>query len=267
MSDHFASWDDVTLELAADLVTEGLDPADHLQLEASTLHDDLEAFELAVAEIALGGLEELEAPPVEVSERLKRSADAWVAASSLYRDDDSVESRIAAPAPKANPWLGAGGWLAAAAMAVAFFALRGGDAPETTPSASALRGTLVAQADDLVRHKWVNTEDPGSAGVSGDVVWSRDLQEGYMVFEGLEPNDPTKEQYQLWVFDNTRFEWEEKPVDGGVFDVDASGKVTIKIDPKLEIREPALFAITIEQPGGVVVSERERLVLISEFSG
>ncbi len=266
MSDHFASWDDVTLELAADLVTEGLDPADHLQLEASTRHDDLEAFEFAVAEIALGGLGGVEAPPAEVSERLKRSADAWVAATSLYQDEDAVESRLAPPAPKANPWVGIGGWLAAAAMAVAFFTLGGGDSSAVTPSNSELRGTLVARADDLVRHDWVNTEDPGSPGVSGDVVWSSDLQEGYMVFEGLEPNDPNKEQYQLWVFDGSRAKWEEKPVDGGVFDVDASGKVTIKIDPKLEIREPGMFAITIEKPGGVVVSERERLVLISELS-
>lgn len=267
MTEHFADWDDLTLELASDLVTEGLEPADHLQLEAQTRHEDLEGFELAVAELAIGGLDEIEAPPLAVSERLKRSAEAWAAAATLNQDDEGVESRIAAPGPRANPWVGAGGWLAAAALAIAFFTLRGGDSPAVTPEAAELRGTLVAQADDLVRHSWVNTEDPGSAGVSGDVVWSRGRQEGYMVFEGLEPNDPTKEQYQLWVFDNTRFKWEEKPVDGGVFDVDASGTVTVKIDPKLEIREPALFAITIEEPGGVVVSERDRLVLVSEIAG
>jgi hypothetical protein len=37
MSANFAGWDDATLDLAVDLVTEGLDPADHLELEAKVL--------------------------------------------------------------------------------------------------------------------------------------------------------------------------------------------------------------------------------------
>jgi anti-sigma-K factor RskA len=93
------------------------------------------------------------------------------------------------------------------------------------------------------------------------VVWSSSQQEGYMRFENLAPNDPAKNQYQLWIFDPTRADWEAKPVDGGVFDVAPDGTSVVPIDPKLDVRETALFAVTLEVPGGVVVSEREHLVL------
>ena len=72
-------------------------------------------------------------------------------------------------------------------------------------------------------------------------------------------NDPTKTQYQLWIFDKTRDD--RFPVDGGVFDVGADGEVIVKISPKLFVNEPVLFAVTVEAPGGVVVSKRERIVV------
>ena len=82
-----------------------------------------------------------------------------------------------------------------------------------------------------------------------------------MRFRGLAPNDPTERQYQLWIFDPSRSDWEAEPVDGGVFDVGAGGEVVVPIDAKLAVAETALFAVTLEVPGGVVVSDRERLVL------
>jgi len=50
-----------------------------------------------------------------------------------------------------------------------------------------------------------------------------------------------------------------------VFDV-TGDEVVVAIDAKLRVREPTLFAITIEKPGGVVVSRRERLVLVAAVS-
>ena len=64
-------------------------------------------------------------------------------------------------------------------------------------------------------------------------------------------------------FKDTRIDWQVTPVDGGVFDVDSSGSVTIPIDAKLKVDSPYLFAITVEKPGGVVVSSRERLALVA----
>jgi|GEM_PF-6982669 len=51
------------------------------------------------------------------------------------------------------------------------------------------------------------------------------------------------------------------PVDGGVFDVTSTGEVIVAITPKLHVDDLAMFAVTIEKPGGVVVSKRERIVV------
>jgi hypothetical protein len=37
--------------------------------------------------------------------------------------------------------------------------------------------------------------------------------------------------------------------------------VIVKIAPKLLVGEAVLFAVTVEAPGGVVVSKRERIVV------
>lgn len=81
-----------------------------------------------------------------------------------------------------------------------------------------------------------------------------------MRLASLPVNDPQRQQYQLWIFDTTRPDWEARPIDGGVFDVRAGGEVVVPIDAKLPIGTPALFAITLEPPGGVVVSSREHLL-------
>ena len=75
------------------------------------------------------------------------------------------------------------------------------------------------------------------------------------------PNDPSQSQYQLWIFDGTR---EKHPVDGGVFDVNEAGEVVIPIDPKLPVGQPTLFAITVERPGGVVVSDQGRIAMVGK---
>jgi hypothetical protein len=33
------------------------------------------------------------------------------------------------------------------------------------------------------------------------------------------------------------------------------------------VREPVMFAVTVEPPGGVVVSNRERIVLVAQMRG
>ncbi|MBK6751223.1 MAG: hypothetical protein IPG67_14780 [Acidobacteria bacterium] len=41
--------------------------------------------------------------------------------------------------------------------------------------------------------------------------------------------------------------------------MDADGDVIIPIDAKLKAKNPAMFAITVEKPGGVVVSDRKKI--------
>ncbi len=91
------------------------------------------------------------------------------------------------------------------------------------------------------------------------MVWSSAQQRGSLRFVGLAPNDPTQYQYQLWIFDNARDQ--AFPVDGGVFDVASAGEVTVPVSAKLRVTEPAIFTVTVEAPGGVVVSKRERIVV------
>jgi len=134
--------------------------------------------------------------------------------------------------------------------------------PAAEPSPAARLAALQTSASNLIRWEATATEDPLAGQASGEFVWSPGRQEGFMVFEGLPANDPSQRQYQLWIFDETR--QAEHPVDGGVFDVDRSGRVVIPIDAAIEVRKPTLFAVTVEAPGGVVVSDREHIVVVGK---
>jgi len=53
-------------------------------------------------------------------------------------------------------------------------------------------------------------------------------------------------------------------VDGGVFDITDDGKVIVPIEAKLPVGAPTLFAITVERPGGVVVSDQGRIAMVGK---
>lgn len=175
-----------------------------------------------------------------------------------------------APVRRSRSW----SWLAvAAALVVAllgwwrlpagtpavghFVAKRVLDAPHARTGLLGLQGTR--------RLDWKATADDDAKGATGDVVWHDGLQQGYMRIGGLRPNDPARSQYQLWIFDAARDD--KYPVDGGVFDVTAEGEVVIPIKARLHVGTPTLFAVTVEPPGGVVVSKRERIVLTAAAGG
>jgi hypothetical protein len=131
---------------------------------------------------------------------------------------------------------------------------------EPTPSQE--RARLLSEADSL-RIDWTATDDEWMAGaeVDGEVVWNNRDQAGVMTFRGMPPNDPGSVQYQLWIFDREQ----QNPIDGGVFDLNAEGELAVRIDPKLGVADPFLFAVTLEKPGGVVVSGREHIVLTASL--
>jgi hypothetical protein len=132
--------------------------------------------------------------------------------------------------------------------------------PPAPPSLAEERAALMAKSDSL-KITLAATKDPGAAGVTGDVVWDPATQRGYMHFTGLAANDPAVHQYQLWIFDGGRDK--RYPVDGGVFDIPANAsEVVIPIRAALMVRKPAAFAVTIEKPGGAVVSGREHVVVL-----
>lgn len=96
--------------------------------------------------------------------------------------------------------------------------------------------------------------------VQGDVVWNDDRQEGYLRFVGLQPNDPAVEQYQVWVIDERGM---EQKVSGGVFNATAQGEVIVPIHPGIDVGRVALFAVTIEEPGGIWVPDLKRRVVVA----
>ncbi len=172
---------------------------------------------------------------------------------------------LSTPATRMNwfPWLLAAACLALAV--VAWWPQRGGRG-ESPTLAEARQQLLAAPGSRTV--SWAQND----LGVTGDIVWNNERQEGYMRFAGLPANDPTDIQYQLWIFDGKRqLHNEFHAVDGGVFDVEKrEGEVIIRITPKLRIFEPALFAITSEPPGGVVKhtdTEKHRILLVAPVEG
>lgn len=257
---------------------EGLDPCERAELDGLlTTSGSLDArgFDRAAAAVHAAALpEKLDEVPAGLRARLSQDAahflqgeefhDRDVAgpatqaqADSEY-DSDPVPAPVTVfdkyPRPSAMAYLG---WVAAAAL-LFLWASTWNRSEFTSTELDMDRASLAARADAVVV-PWSVTDDEGGQGTQGDVVWSDAEQKGYMRFEGLRANDPAREQYQLWIFDAARSE--DHPVDGGVFDVPADGEVIVEIDPKLGVSEASLFAVTLEPPGGVVVSSRERLLL------
>ena len=121
--------------------------------------------------------------------------------------------------------------------------------------------SLIQDEPATKRLEFASASDPYT-GLSGEVIWNDEKQEGYMSLKNLAVNDPTKNQYQLWIVDPER---DELPVDGGVFDItQKDGKSIIPIRNALAINKPVAFVITLEQPGGVVKSKQEVVVALAK---
>ena len=96
--------------------------------------------------------------------------------------------------------------------------------------------------------------------VTGDFVWNEEVGAGYARFVGLDPNDPNIEQYQVWVIDERGL---EQKVSGGVFNVNEEGEVIVPITPGIDVGRIALFAVTVEAPGGTWVPSLERRIVVA----
>jgi hypothetical protein len=282
--------DEATLDLLIKQVTEGLSPAEERELdvldsEAASRYS--RGLERAAAAIALAGTRESEPMPQALRERIEAEARAF------FNEPASKIVPLTRPPPKvsARPsrWAGAGWWAAAACLALAAVGwwrtpvapppvVQAPPAtspslprptgvpptvvPPTAPTPAEERAALIAHAD-AVKVTLGATKDPAAAGASGDVVWDPVKQRGFARFVGLKPNDPRLHQYQLWIFDGARDQ--RYPVDGGVFDVPAdSSEVVIPIRAALLVHDAKAFAVTVEKPGGVVVSDRSHVVALGK---
>ena len=141
------------------------------------------------------------------------------------------------------------------------------DSPQVAEVASVQeQREQLAAKPSVIRRNWTATGEPAAKGATGDVVWDPETQQGYVRFSGLAVNDPRKQQYQLWIFDAAR--GDKYPVDGGVFDIppNAEGEIVVPIQARLPVRDAAMFAVTLERAGGVVVSEREHIVVLAKVA-
>lgn len=267
--------DEAMVDLLIKQVTEGLSPDEQRALDvldSGVASAHLREFERAAAAVALAGGAHQERLPPGLAERVARQADDHFAALAAAAggkvvDLAAVRSAAAAPrTPRAASHGGAYGWFAAAACSVlAVLAWnRPPPPPAVPPTAAAQRAALLANPGSL-KITLGATKDPAAAGVTGDVVWDPVTQRGFAHFAGLAPNDPALRQYQLWIFDAGRDK--RYPVDGGVFDIPASAtEVVIPIHAALPIMSAKAFAVTVEKPGGVVVSGLEHVVALGAAS-
>jgi hypothetical protein len=178
--------------------------------------------------------------------------------SSAEQGGGPVNPAKSAPKPgRAREWFA---WFSAAAAFLLALTLWQGNSGQSTRTAAELRQQLLQSTDSLIRVSWTDGKTPFEQQVGGEVVWDNETQRGVMTFKNMPVNDPSKEQYQLWIIDPQR---DENPIDGGVFDITDEGEVVVEINAKLKVIKPVAFAITIEQPGGVVVSSQERLPLLA----
>lgn len=225
--------------------------------QLGAMEQDVFAAELAAASVIAAAVRG-EALPAALRARIEAGANL------PPQRPAAIPSTVVKPVvsrPKRDYWRSAG-WLAAAAcftLALVFL-LRPWTRPP--PSLATARAELIATAHDAQVISWTATNDPSGKGTRGDVVWSNAAQRGYMRFSGLSQNDPAATQYQLWIFDAAQDE--KYPIDGGVFDISSGGQVIVPIHAKINVTSPTLFAVTVEKPGGVVVSKRERIVVTAK---
>ncbi len=120
------------------------------------------------------------------------------------------------------------------------------------------------EVPNTVRVAWQPFDLPDAPAeqqlVQGDVVWNNELQQGYLRFEGLAVNDPEIEQYQVWVIDERGM---EQKVSGGVFNATADGEIFVPIEPGIDVGRVAVFAVTVEDPGGTWVPDLSRRVVVA----
>ncbi len=279
------------MDLLAEEATQGLSAAQQAELESLLVQHpsvDADGLRFAAAALELGaGPEASEKMPAGLRASLERDGIASAEAAGRSRRTGSDDGRtlqfpVAARRTGLPTW---GGWLAAAAcLALAaagwWTAMQpptggGGNGPGPNNGSPNARLGTMAEFDGLaaqpgsVRMAWsdwaLNDQPPTIAGVKGEVVWNEAQQTGFLMFEGLPKNDPTKEQYQLWIvdgrglFDSTG---QSARISGAIFDAKA-GKFVIPISPAIPVKGAGAFALTIEQPGGTWVSDMSRRVVIA----
>ena len=256
---------ELLLDLLTRQATEGLGSAEARQLAALEGSDD-DSFDLAAAAVLLSEFGATEPLPGHLRSKIAADASEIVGANAADAVPDPPRT-VGRRTPLFS-WLG---WAVAAAAVLALginlsmtrfgVAEIARNPPPTatpTPMTPAEAHDKMMAEPGMTVAKWAPAAKTGEmANVSGDVVWSDRQQKGYVMLRGLPKNDADASTYQLWIFEENQ--GDKTPIDGGTFNITSDGTVFLPIDAKLAAKNPSMFAVTVEKPGGVVISKREKV--------
>jgi len=113
---------------------------------------------------------------------------------------------------------------------------------------------LRSKTDDVVCGQWERSPEsdlPWAVAAEGELIWSQKLQCGLIRVKGLPPNDPQREQYQVWIRDSHRPH--DHPIGAGVFNVGPSGEAVLLIHPRIVVHAHDRFFISREPSGGSIL--------------
>jgi len=269
--------DEILIDLLIKKATYGLTEAEQVQLDKleNGRHDD--SFDLTVSAIALIDQKADEPMPSYLRANIRASAERYFDERDAKENSSTV--RTAASTDRVKPafwnWLG---WAVAAAACLALVAniyytrthpeIIIGSGPGPTPTIDE-RSTVAQERErfmesgvEMIKAPVTNGPMKDMPEISGDVVWSDAKQEGYLRLRGLPMNDKAKQQYQLWIFDKTQSN--KTPISGGVFDVSDTGEVIVPIKAMLKAQNPTMFAVTVEKPGGVMVTKGDTIAALGK---
>ncbi len=279
MNHELPASDERLVDLMIQRATFGLSESEQLEFDrlnsASDNLDEAELFELTASaiDLAYGTSQAQEEMPRQMQDKLLISAGQFLANQRSLVAGAPSESRssvnqsnvrnsnwgrlnVAAALVTAASLLVAAGWW--------FVSDRNNNSPVEAIALTTQQKFdefMSAPPVDLVEVEWQPVHAPKAAG---KVVWSDSRQQGYMVLKDLDVNDPLNEQYQLWIFDTAKDQ--AHPVDGGVFNIATTGEVLVPIMAHIPVNRAVQFAITVERPGGVTVSSREKIPLLASVN-
>ena len=276
------------LELLADRAVSGLDENELMEVERLKRQlpdwDEDVSLELAAAAVGLAHLEIKDDLPAALRTKIFASADDYFkefeepsnVVKFTPRVGTAAESIRNVVETKTSPWQWLG-WAFAAAACVALAVIlltRPADKPpeivktpdtlptsQTPVSIEQEREQFLAAAADKVTIPLANPKNEKE--IVGEMVWSNAKQKGYARFSKLPVNDAAKETYQVWIVDETRDA--KTPLSGGVFNVAKTGETVVAVNAQLEVKKPKMIAVTVEKPGGVVVSKLEKVVALAKI--
>ena len=271
MSHEMSQYDEQLIDLMIQRATTGLSESEKVEFEqmASLPLQQVEAehYELTVTAVDLGlhSSQHMKMPR-EIHDRLLVAAGKFFGTEHVTTSKSDNSGQRSKPSVRKSErfrWRDAVPWAVTAACLLLMLNdlnpfSKANVIAKLPSSFQQYKSFIDAPPADLVEVIWQPIHD---LDAGGKVVWSDSRQTGFMIFSGLDINDPKIEQYQLWIFDTLKDQAD--PVDGGVFDIAANGEVVIPIVAHIPVDNAVQFAITVERPGGVTVSKRERVPLLA----